>query len=221
MHFNPDNPKLVIIFPAKVDFKKIQKELYQPSPKEVVVIQVPEMQFLMIDGMGSPGDSQEYQDVLAALYPVAFKTKFLSKEKGKDYVVPPLEGLWWADDMEDFRSGNRDKWKWTMMIRQPKWITKELFDEAIEITKKKKPELSKLLDKIRLEPYKEGQSAQIMHLGPFSEEGSTIDKVHNFIKDQNGKFDGLKHKHHEIYLSDPRKSKPENMKTVIRQPYKI
>ena len=99
------------IIPAKVDFKKTQKELYQPSAKEVVVIEVPGMQFLMIDGMGSPGDSKEYQDALATLYPVAFKTKFLSKAKGKDYVVPPLEGLWWADDMNDYRSGIRDKWK--------------------------------------------------------------------------------------------------------------
>ena len=207
--------------PVKIDFKKTQKELYQPSPKEVVVIEVPKMQFLMIDGMGSPGDSQEYQDALSVLYPVAFKTKFLSKSKGKDYVVPPLEGLWWADNMNDFRSGNREKWKWTMMIRQPEWITKEQIDEAIDITKKNKPELSELLDKLRLESYKEGNCAQIMHLGPFSEEGPTIDKIHNFITEQKGKFDGFYQKHHEIYLSDPRKAKPENMKTLIRQPFII
>ena len=207
------------IIPAKVDFKKTQKELYLPSPKEVVVIDVPEMQFLMIDGMGSPGDSQEYQDALAALYPVAFKTKFLSKAKGKDYVVLPLEGLWWADNMEDYKSGNRDKWKWTMMIRQPDWITEEIIKKAIEITKKNKPELAELLDKLRLEKYDEGQCAQIMHIGPYSEEGPTVDKVHNFIEDQKGKFDGLNQKHHEIYLSDPRKAKPENMKTIIRQPF--
>jgi len=207
--------------PVKVDFKKTQKKLYQPSSKEVVMIIVPEMQFLMIDGMGSPGDSQEYQDALATLYPVAFKTKFLSKGKGKDYVVPPLEGLWWADDMNDFRSGHREKWKWTMGIMQPPWITKELIEEAIEITRKNKPELSELLTKLRFENYNEGKSAQIMHLGPFSEEGPTIDKVHNFIEQQSGKFDGLTQKHHEIYLSDPRRAKPENMKTVIRQPFII
>ena len=206
--------------PAKVDFKKTQKKLYQPSSKEVVIIIVPEMQFLMIDGMGSPGDSQEYQDALATLYPVAFKTKFLSKGKGKDYVVPPLEGLWWAEDMNDFQSGHREKWKWTMMIMQPEWITKELIKEAIEITRKNKQELSELLTKLRIENYNEGKSAQIMHLGPFSEEGPTIDKVHNFISEnQRGKFDGLTQKHHEIYLSDPRRAKPENMKTVIRQPF--
>lgn len=205
--------------PAKIDFKKIQKELYQPDAKEPVIIEVPEMQFLMIDGMGSPGDSQEYQDALAVLYPVAFRTKFLSKAKGKDYVVPPLEGLWWADDMNDFTEGNRDKWKWTMMIRQPDWINQDMIKEAIAITKEKKPELSKLLPKLRLEKYKEGKAAQIMHIGPYSEEGPTVQKVHDFIQKEGGKFDGLKAKHHEIYLSDPRKANPATMKTVIRQPF--
>ncbi|MFX0166512.1 MAG: GyrI-like domain-containing protein, partial [Candidatus Hodarchaeota archaeon] len=201
------------------DFKKTQKELYQPDAKEPVVIEVPEMQFLMIDGMGSPGDSQEYQDALAVLYPVAFRTKFLSKSKGKDYVVPPLEGLWWADDMNDFIEGNRDRWKWTMMIRQPDWITPDMINEAIAIVKEKKPELSKLLPKLRLEKYKEGKAAQIMHIGPYSEEGPTVQKVHDLIQKEGGKFDGLKTKHHEIYLSDPRKANPATMKTVIRQPF--
>jgi len=205
--------------PVKIDFKKTLKELYQPNSKEVVVVDVPEMQFLMIDGIGSPGDSQEYQDALASLYPVAFKTKFLSKAKGKDYVVPPLEGLWWADNMKDFTEGNRDKWKWTMMIMQPDWITQDMINEAISITKEKKPELAHLLPKLRLEKYNEGKCAQIMHLGPFSEEGPTIDKVHSRIKEQGGSFEGLSNKHHEIYLSDPRKSKPEKMRTVIRQPF--
>jgi len=205
--------------PAKIDFKKTMKEIYQPNPKEVVLVDVPVMQFLMIDGIGSPGDSQEYLDALAALYPVAFKAKFLSKAKGKDYVVPPLEGLWWADNMEDFTNGNRDKWKWTMMIMQPDWITQEVINNTIEKTSKKKPELKDVISKLRLEKYEEGKAAHIMHLGPFSEEGPTISKVHKFIEERRGKFDGLKNKHHEIYLSDPRKSKPENMKTVIRQPF--
>ena len=205
--------------PVKIDYKKTQKELYQPNAKDPVIIEIPEMQFLMIDGMGSPGDSQQYQDALSVLYPVSFRTKFLSKANGKDYVVPPLEGLWWADNMNDFTEGNRDKWKWTMMIRQPDWITQEMIDEAITIAKEKKPELLKLLPKLRLEKYKEGNAAQIMHIGPYSEEGPTVQKVHDFIKDKGGKFDGLEKKHHEIYLSDPRKANPATMKTVIRQPY--
>ncbi|MFX1302623.1 MAG: GyrI-like domain-containing protein [Promethearchaeota archaeon] len=206
--------------PTKVDFKKSMKEFYNPSSQEVVMLEVPEMQFLMIDGMGSPGDSKEYLDALAALYPIAFKTKFLSKSKGKDYVVPPLEGLWWADNMGDFTEGNRDKWKWTMMIMQPDWITQDMINEAISITKEKKPELSELLPKLRLEKYEEGKAAQIMHIGPYSEEGHTIQKVHDFIKKEGGRFDGHNKKHHEIYLSDPRKANPATMKTVIRQPFK-
>ena len=205
--------------PAKIDFKKTMKEFYQPSPKQVVMVDVPEMQFLMFDGMGSPGDSKEYQDALAALYPIAFKTKFLSKAKGRDYVVPPLEGLWWADNMNDFTQGNRDKWKWTMMIMQPDWITKEMINESIEITKESKPELLKVISKVRLEEYNEGKAVQIMHIGPYSEEGPTIQKLHTFIKKQGGTFDGHENKHHEIYLSDPRKANPATMKTVIRQPY--
>jgi len=204
--------------PAKIDFKKTMKEFYQPNPKEVVLVDIPEMKFLMIDGIGSPGDSKDYQDALAVLYPIAFKTKFLSKAKGKDYVVPPLEGLWWADDMKDFIEGNRDKWKWTMMIMQPDWITQDMIDEAIKITDEKKPELSNLLPKLRLEKYKEGKAAQIMHIGPYSEEGPTVQKVHDFIQNEGGEFD--KNKHHEIYLSDPRKANPATMRTVIRQPFK-
>ncbi|MFX1240482.1 MAG: GyrI-like domain-containing protein [Promethearchaeota archaeon] len=204
----------------KVDFKKSMKEFYNPNAQKVVMVEVPEMQFLMIDGMGSPGDSQEYQDALAVLYPIAFKTKFLSKAKGKDYVVPPLEGLWWADNMDDFTKGNRDKWKWIMMIMQPDWITQEMIDEAIKITVEKKPELKDKISKLYLQSYKEGKVAQIMHIGPYSEEGPTVEKVHKFIESIGGTFDGHNQKHHEIYLSDPRKATPENMKTVIRQPFK-
>jgi len=206
--------------PAKVDFKKTLKNLYQPGSKEVVETEVPEMQFIMVDGIGSPGEAQEYLDALAVLYPVAYKIKFLSKAKGKDYVVPPLEGLWWADDMKDFTTGNRYKWNWTMMIMQPDWITNETFKKALEETKKKKPELLKLLPKLRLEEYKEGKAAQIMHIGPYSEEGPTVQKVHDFINNEGGTFDGHKQKHHEIYLSDPRKANPATMRTVIRQPFK-
>lgn len=209
----------MIHLPAKIDFKRSMKEFYQPSANEVSIIEIPEMQFLMIDGMGSPGDSQEYLDALAALYPIAFKTKFLSKAKGKDYVVPPLEGLWWADNMDDFTKGNRDKWKWTMMIMQPDWITQDMINEAKTITKDKKPELAELLPKLRLQKYREGKAAQIMHIGPYSEEGPTIQNIHDFIKKEGGKFDGYNNKHHEIYLSDPRKANPATMKTVIRQPF--
>lgn len=209
----------MIIISTKIDFKKCLKELYKPSSKEISIIDVPTMQYLMIDGMGSPGECQEYFDCIETLYPVAFRAKFLSKKVGKDYVVPPLEGLWWADDMNDFTNGNRDKWKWTLMIMQPEWITQNLIDEAIEIVKKKKTKIVKNLLKLRFENLNEGKIAQIMHLGPYSEEGPTIEKLHQYIKDNGGDFDGFKQKHHEIYLSDPRKAKSENIKTIIRQPF--
>ncbi len=203
----------------KVDFKKTLKELYQPSAKEVVLVNVPEMQFIMIDGIGSPGEAQEYMDAIASLYPVAFKTKFMSKEKGRDYVVPPLEGLWWADDMSDFLKEERDKWQWTMMIMQPEWVTHTMIKNAIKITQEKTPDIPDNISKLRLDKYHEGTCAQILHIGPYSEEGPTIEKLHAFIEEQGGTFDGHQQKHHEIYLSDPRRVKPEKMKTVIRQPF--
>jgi len=205
--------------PKKVDFKKTLKNLYQPSATEVVTVDVPEMQFLMIDGIGSPGEAQEYMDAIAVLYPVAFKTKFLSKAKDKDYVVPPLEGLWWADDMNDFTNGNRDLWKWTMMIMQPSWVTQKMITEAIKTTTEKNPDIPAVISKLRIENYNEGKCAQILHIGPFSEEGPTVEKIHIFIEAQGGIFDGHVHKHHEIYLSDPRRVKPEKYRTVIRQPF--
>jgi hypothetical protein len=207
------------MMPNKIDLKVTLKEFYQPGSKEVGLITVPGMQFLMIDGIGSPGDSEAYQDALAILYPVAFKTKFISKSKGKDYVVPPLEGLWWADEMKHFTEGNREKWKWTMMIMQPDWITRDMINEAIKMTKEKNPHLSKSVTELRLERFEEGKAAQIMHVGPYSEEAPTIKKIHDFIKMHGGLFDGHKQKHHEIYLSDPRKANPAKMKTVIRQPF--
>ena len=211
--------KGVKILPVKIDFKKTMKHLYQPSAKESILVDVPEMQFLMIDGIGSPGEAQEYFDAIGALYPIAYKLKFMSKGMGKDYVVPPSEGLWWADDMNDFTQANRDKWKWTMMIMQPDWITEEMFNDAKKSALEKKPELSNAISKVRFEKYHEGKCAQIMHIGPYSEEHPTIMKVHKYIEELGRNFDGHKQKHHEIYLSDPRKANPATMRTVIRQPF--
>ncbi len=197
------------------------KEFFNPGFREVSLVDVPKMQFIMIDGKGSPGDSKEYIDAISSLYPVAYKLKFMSKkELEKDYVVPPLEGLWWAENMDDFLEGNRDKWLWTMMIMTPDWITKKMFLNGKDDSLVKKPELSETINAVRIEPFHEGKAAQIMHIGPYSEEHPSIMKLHDFIKEKNGVFDGHNLKHHEIYLSDPRKAKPETMKTVIRQPFR-
>jgi hypothetical protein len=200
---------------SKIDFKKELKHLYRPSAKEFVVVDVPPMKFLMVDGHGDPNTAQEYQDAVEALYAVSYKIKFMSKkELEKDYVVPPLEGLWWAEDMEAFTAA-RDKsaWDWTMMIMQPEWITHEMVEEAVkQVEKKDLPALSKL----RLETHHEGLSAQILHIGSYDDEGPTIARLHNEFMPENGYEEAGKH--HEIYLSDPRKVAPGKLKTVLRQP---
>jgi hypothetical protein len=202
---------------TKVDFKKQLKHLYQPSPKEFVVVDVPPMQFLMIDGHGDPNTAQEYQDALEALYAVAYTQKFASKKVLEmDYVVPPPEGLWWAEDMDVFTaSSDKGTWDWTMMIMQPEWVTQEMFEEAVaQVEKKKNPPA---LPRLRLEMYDEGLAVQIMHIGPYDAEGPTIARMHAFIAENGYEPAG---KHHEIYLSDPRRTAPEKMKTVLRQPMK-
>jgi len=204
---------------AKIDFKIKLKHLYQPSTTSVSIVDVPGMQFLMVDGQGDPNTCLEFKETYSILYPVAYKLKFMSKAKGKDYVVSPPEALWWADDMNDFIKGNKNKWKWTSMIMVPDFITKEMVEEAIEFTKNKKPELLSAMSKLHFRVLKEGTAAQIMHIGPYSEETENIAKIHAFIKDQGGRFDGHEQKHHEIYLSDPRRTSPNKMKTVVRQPF--
>lgn len=203
---------------TKIDFKKQLKHLYNPSKKEFSVVDVPAMQFLMVDGHGTPGTSQAYQEALEALYAVAYKIKFASKiELEQDYTVPPLEGLWWAEDMSVFTTNlDKSQWDWTMMIMQPDWITTDLFDEACAIVKKKKNPAA--LPKLRLETYEEGLSVQIMHIGSYDDEGPILHKLHYEFMPVNGyTFNG---KHHEIYLSDPRRVAPERLKSILRQAVK-
>ena len=198
----------------KIDLKKEFKHLYNPSSKEAVIVDVPRMNFLIIDGAGDPNSAQEYKDAIEALYAVSYALKFaIKKERGIDYGVMPLEGLWWAEDMAAFSMENKDMWKWTAMIMQPEHVTKDLLNEALEQLEERRnlPALSKT----RFESFHEGLSAQIMHIGPYSAEGPTIERLHSFIK---GSGHELRGKHHEIYLSDPRRSAPEKMKTIIRQP---
>jgi hypothetical protein len=198
----------------KIDFKKKLKELYQPSAKEVVEVNVPTMNYFMIDGEGDPNNSQSYADAIEALFAVSYTLKFMVKKGilAIDYGVMPLEGLWWADDMSKFSTEDKSDWKWTAMIMQPEFITEEMVENAIEEVKKKKNPAA--ISKIRFESLTEGRCAQILHIGPFSEEGPNIQKVHRFI-DAKGERTG---KHHEIYLSDIRKAAPDKWKTVIRQP---
>ena len=200
---------------VKYDFKKEKKNLYYPSDKLVSVVDVPRMNFLMIDGQGDPNTSQEYQDAMETLFPVSYKTKFLSKKQNnQDYVVMPLEGLWWAENMEEFSIEDKGSWKWTVMIMQPEFITKELISMAIDDVEGKKNLAS--ISKVRFEKFSERLSAQIMHIGPYgAAEAQTVEKLHDFIDKSGYK---IRDKHHEIYISDMRRTKPERLKTVIRQP---
>lgn len=198
-----------------IDFKKQLKHLYQPPWKEVVTVEVPEMNFLMVDGKGDPNTSQEYAEAVEVLFQVSYALKFMVK-KGSlaiDYGVMPLEGLWWADDMSAFTAGDKSNWLWTMMIMQPDFVTSEMVEKAMRDVKKRKNPAA--ISKLRFEAYAEGKAAQIMHVGPFSEEGPTVEKVHQCIVSM-GERRG---KHHEIYLSDIRKADPAKWKTVIRQPF--
>lgn len=197
-----------------IDLKKELKHLYQPSAKEVGQVQVPSMNFLMIDGEGDPNTSQSYAETVEALFAVSYTIKFMVKKGALaiDYGVMPLEGLWWADDMSSFSVSDKSKWKWTMMIMQPSFVTEEIIVNAIVEVKKKKDLPS--LEKLYVEEFSEGLCSQILHIGPFSEEGPTIERVHQYI-DTRGKRTG---KHHEIYLSDIRKADPAKWKTIIRQP---
>jgi len=199
----------------KRDLKKELKEFYNPSAKAISIVNVPKMNFLMIDGQGNPNTSPVYAAAVSALYAVAYTLKFkLKKEAAIDYGVMPLEGLWWVDDMRQFTVSDKSAWKWTMMIMQPEFVTaKQVADAKREVVEKKEIAAA---EQIRLEAFTEGKAAHIMYFGAYVDEGPTIAAIHDFIAQNGGKLSG---KHHEIYLGDPRRSAPEKLKTVIRQPF--
>jgi hypothetical protein len=202
---------------VKIDFKKDLKELYNPAAKDITLVDVPKMNFIVIDGQGAPA-SKQFQQSIEALYPIAYAIKFDKKKTiGIDYGVMPLEGLWWAEDMIVFspEKTDRNKWLWTLMIMQPDIITEIDFEKAKETSIKKKPDIF-ILNTVRFGSFTEGKSSQIMHIGAFSEESSNIRRIHNKIAEIGGRLSG---KHHEIYLSDFRKVEPSKMKTILRQPY--
>lgn len=201
---------------TKLDLKKQFPEFYNPS-KEPHITEIPEMKFFMVDGRGYPNDNPLYKEAMQLLYGASFSLKMkIIKPTGKDYVVPPLEGLWWADDMSVFTKDymkRKDEWKWTSMIRIPDFVTQELIEKGLDAFKESKNPRN--FNKLRYQMYAEGTVVQVLHLGPYSEEGPIIEKMHEYALDQ-GYI--LHMKHHEIYLSDPRRTKREKLRTVIRQP---
>lgn len=201
---------------TKIDLKMELQGLYRPSAKQAAIITVPEMNFIMMDGAGNPNTSPDYQQAVEALYGVAYALKFASKKAlGRDYVVMPLEGLWWGTPMgkHSFTEADKDQFQWTMMIMQPDFITAEMVDQAIVQVKAKKG--LENLEKIRYEAFAEGLSVQILYFGAYDDEGPTIADMHQFAFDQGYQLRG---KHHEIYLSDPRRTSPEKLKTILRHP---
>lgn len=218
-----------------LDYKKEYKDLYMPAAKPAV-IEVPAMSFIMVDGKGDPNtENGEYQQAVELLYALSYTIKMGYKKSAKpegytDYVVPPLEGMWWLEgrafDGVDYSVlSQKDKYFWTAMIRLPDFVTREVFEKARREVEKKKPGLDPA--KARLETFTEGLCVQMMHLGPYSEEPETIAQMEAFIE-ANGyrnaigelRPDGTIKRHHEIYLADPRKTEPSKLKTVLRHPIK-
>ncbi|RIQ19576.1 GyrI-like domain-containing protein [Jiangella rhizosphaerae] len=200
---------------GKTDFTKTL-DSYRAKRDEFRIVEVPELRYLMIDGHGDPNTSAAYTEALQALYPVAYKLKFASKrELGRDYVVPPLEGLWWADDMAAFTSArDKSRWDWTMMLMTPPWIDQQLVEAAMaQAAARNRP--ARLGD-VRLESLAEGRCVQTLHIGPFDDEAGVLARMHHdYIPGQGLRMVG---KHHEIYLSDPRRTAPERLRTILRQP---
>ncbi|WP_306049096.1 GyrI-like domain-containing protein [Oceaniradius stylonematis] len=200
----------------KTDFKKTLKHLYRPSAKDFALVEVPAMRFVMVDGFGNPNTAPAYKRAVEWLYSVSYALKFASKKQlERDYGVLPLEGLWWAEDMDAFTAGDKDKWSWTAMIMQPDWITDAMFAAAVD---KARGKLGDPPESLRLDTFDEGLSVQIMHIGPYDAEGPTIARLHQQFIPRNGLTENGHH--HEIYLSDPRRVAPEKLKTIIRQPVK-
>ena len=199
----------------KMDWKKDLKQLYFP-PANPVTVEVPPINYLMLDGHGDPNHSEHYQAVVEALFSLAYTLKFaIKKAGGAEYAVFPAEGLWWVEDMREFNIEHKENWDWTMMIAQPQPVTPEWVEQSRREALKKKG--LALLEQVRFETYTEGCCAQLMHTGPYSAEGPTVARLHAYIVEQGGRMDRLKH--HEIYLGDVRKTAPEKLKTVIRQPF--
>lgn len=201
--------------PDKIDLKKQHKAFFAPK-KTPGIVEIPALPYLMIDGAGAP-ESEAFKDAVAALFSAAYTLKFLVKGSGRtDFAVAPFGARWWADDMSAFVAGRRDDWQWTVMIMQPDHVTAADLDATLaELSRKKKRVPTH--DKLRLETLEEGTCVQVLHLGPYADEGPVIAGMHAYAEEQGYALTG---KHHEVYLSDPRRTAPEKLKTVLRQQLK-
>jgi hypothetical protein len=201
-----------------LDLVKLHRPLYAPSARHAAVVEVPEIAFLMVDGRGDPDTSRAFEDAMQALYSTAYTLKFGLKktDPGRDFKVAPLEGLWWTDDAaptaEDLQR-DRDAWNWTLMLAVPDAVTGDEVAAAVGAAARKQDLPAAPL--LRLERFEEGLAVQMMHVGPYSEEATTIERLHTFAAAEGYELRG---RHHEIYLGDPRRTATERLKTVLRHP---
>ncbi|MDA8284169.1 MAG: GyrI-like domain-containing protein [Actinomycetota bacterium] len=198
---------------TKVDLRRELRQFYT-AKRLPGVVEVPELAFVAIDGHGDPNTSEDYREAVSALFSVSYAARFALKRAGViDFGVMPLEGLWWATDMSAFSIADKSAWDWTMLIVQPDEVTADVFAAAKDKAAAKVPRAA--LERLRLERLAEGLAAQVLHVGPYSAEGPTVVSLHAFVAEQGRELAG---KHHEVYLGDPRRSAPEKLKTIIRQP---
>ncbi len=207
----------------KLDFKKSDKAFYTGKQGRWDRLALPLMQFVMIDGQGDP-NGPDYAKALASLYPVAYGIKAICKAAGQDFTVPPLEAVWYAKDPSAFVRNNRAEWRWTAMIRMPDHVMHDVFDAALtaslaKLAKKKDAATdADTMKRVRFEAVEEGDCLQTLHIGAYTDEAATLADLHDRLMPELGvTFNGP---HHEIYLSDPRRTAPENLKTILRQPVK-
>lgn len=202
---------------AKIDLKKELKHLYNPSAKKISVVDVPRMNFLMLNGKGHPEGVQDFQDAIQAIYSVAYTMKFMLKEKAStpDFAVMPLESLWWASGGVPYDKAETSAWRWTVMVAQPEFIEEEHL-AAVKRNLKQK-EGPAVTAKVRLRSFDEGLSVQIMHIGPYNQIGGAAKRLEEYAREHKYRLRG---RHHEIYLSDPRRVAPERIKTIVRRPVK-
>lgn len=200
---------------TKTDLKAERKDLYAPKPGIFVEVDVPPMSYLMVDGHGNPNSEPAYTEAVEALFAVSYAVKFASKrELDRDYVVMPLEGLWWADDHTVFAAGRKSEWDWTMMIRQPDWVTEPMITAATDAVTARKN--LPAVPRLRFDVLDEGRSVQRMHIGSYDDEAPVLRELHSDYLPAHGLAETGKH--HEIYLGDPRKTEPAKLRTILRQP---
>jgi Uncharacterized conserved protein len=200
---------------TKYDIKVAHRELYAPSAKDFSIVEVPELTYLAVDGAGDPNTSADYAAAVEALYTVAYTIKAHSRTAlGRDFVVAPLEGLWRADDLSAFIRRDKSAWQWTMLIALPDWITPDVVETARATARRKKS--LPAIDEVTVRTLAEGTCVQILHIGSYDDEGPVLDRLHHsFLPQQGLRPTG---DHHEIYLSDPRRTAPEKLRTILRQP---